>query len=127
MDNIINSNDNLDFAFYEFVEKEKNRGANFMTIVGGEPSLRLDRLETIYDNFEMNVATNGLVQIPFEGFENMPIGISIWGDHKTDADLRANGNRDLFKIAHNNYKNDDRAFFYYTVSPDKSHEIASVV
>ena len=127
MDKAIDENSDLDLAFHELIKKEKERGTNFVTVVGGEPSLRLDRLKIIYDNFKMNVATNGLVRIPFQGFENMPIGVSVWGDHLTDAELRNNGKRDLFKEALNNYKNDTRAFFYYTVSPEKSQEIASVV
>ena len=127
MDQIKGKDTDLDLTFHELVKKEKERGTNFVTVVGGEPSLRLDRLKIIYDNFKMNVATNGLIRIPFDGFENMPIGVSVWGDHQTDAELRINGKRDLFKEALNNYKNDDRAFFYYTVSPEKSHEIASVV
>ena len=127
MDDIVDKNSDLDNAFHELVINEKKRGTNFVTVVGGEPSQRLDRLKIIYDNFKMNVATNGLVQIPFKGFENMPIGVSVWGDHQTDAKLRNNGKRDLFKIALNNYKNDKRAFFYYTVTADKSHEIESVV
>ncbi len=127
MDLIVGNNSNLDKDFIELVNSEKKRGTNFVTVVGGEPSLRLDRLKIIYDNFNMNVATNGLEKIPLEGFENMPIGVSVWGDHKTDAKLRNNGKRDLFKIALDNYKNDSRAFFYYTVTPNKSNEIESVV
>jgi len=127
MDKIVGSTLNLDESFHNLVQKELKRGTNFVTVVGGEPSERLDRLKIIYDNFKMNIATNGIKRIPKEGFENMPIGVSVWGDHKTDAQLRNNGKRDLFKIALNNYKNDKRAFFYYTVTPDKSHEISSVV
>ena len=59
-----------------FIEREEARGTNFVTVVGGEPSLRLSRLKKIYDHFWMNVATNGWIRIPSEGFENMPIGIS---------------------------------------------------
>ena len=127
MDKLINKNTNPDITFHELIKKEKERGTNFVTVVGGEPSLRLDRLKVIYDNFKMNVATNGLIRIPFEGFENMPIGVSVWGDHLTDSEFRNNGKRDLFQEALDNYKNDSRAFFYYTVSPEKNHEIASVV
>lgn len=127
MDKLINNKTDLDLAFQVLIKNEKDRGTNFVTVVGGEPSLRLDRLKIIYDNFKMNVATNGLVRIPFKGFENMPIGVSVWGDHQTDAELRNNGKRDIFKEALNNYKNDGRAFFYYTASPEKSHEVASVV
>jgi MoaA/NifB/PqqE/SkfB family radical SAM enzyme len=127
MDKIVDEDSDLDKAFQELVVNEKKRGTNFVTIVGGEPSLRLDRLKIIYDNFKMNVATNGLKKIPFEGFENMPIGVSVWGDHQTDAKLRNNNKRDLFKIALDNYKDDPRAFFYYTVTKNGSSEIESVV
>jgi MoaA/NifB/PqqE/SkfB family radical SAM enzyme len=127
MDKIAENNSNLDIAFHELVRNELKRGTNFVTVVGGEPSLRLDRLKIIYDNFKMNVATNGLTRIPVVGFENMPIGVSVWGDHRTDAKFRNNGKKDLFEIALNNYKDDPRAFFYYTVTHDKSVEIESVV
>jgi MoaA/NifB/PqqE/SkfB family radical SAM enzyme len=127
MDKIVESKSQLDHAFHELVKSEKERGTNFVTVVGGEPSERLDRLKIVYDNFKMNVATNGLKRIPFKGFEKMPIGVSVWGDHQTDAELRNSGKRDLFKIALDNYKNDIRAFFYYTVTPDKSDEIELVV
>ena len=127
MDKINYKNSNFDSAFHELVMSEKKRGTNFVTVVGGEPSLRLDRLKVIHDNFKMNVATNGLIKIPFEGFENMPIGVSVWGDHQTDAKFRNSGKKDLFKIALDNYKDDSRAFFYYTVKPDKSNEIEAVV
>ncbi|MCD6597068.1 MAG: hypothetical protein J7L04_05240 [Bacteroidales bacterium] len=127
MDSVVDDKLDLDKAFFELVENEKERGTNFVTVVGGEPSQRLDRLKIIYDNFKMNIATNGIKRIPFEGFENMSIGVSVWGDHQTDADLRNNGKRDLFKMALSNYKDDSRAFFYYTVAHDKYDEIESVV
>jgi hypothetical protein len=95
--------------------------------VGGEPSMALSRLKKIYDNFKMNVATNGLIKIPVEGFENMPIGIALWGNHKTDSQLRINGKRDLFAKAKSNYKNDPRAFWYYTVAPGNADQIELVV
>ena len=113
--------------FDAFIAKELDRGTNFVTIVGGEPSLRLDRFKKVYDNFEMNVSTNGIIPIPKDGFENMPIGVSVWGDHDTDANLRSNGKQDIFSIALHNYKNDSRAFWYYTVSAGNSHEIEAVV
>lgn len=111
----------------QWIVTEKARGTNFVTIVGGEPSLVLTRLKKIYDNFKMNVATNGLVKIPVDGFENMPVGIAVWGDHQTDSQLRINGKYDLFKKAKVNYKNDTRAFWYYTVSPGNAGQIGPVV
>ena len=114
-------------AFDAFIEREKRRGTNFVTVVGGEPTLVLGRLKKIYDNFWMNVATNGLIRIPYDGFENMPIGIAVWGDHDTDRWLRGGNRVDVFERALKNYKDDPRAFWYYTVAPGMAHEIETVV
>ena len=127
MDQLEASTTDIDGHFKEFVNKEIGRGTNFVTVVGGEPSLRLDRLKAIYDNFKMNVATNGVKKIPVQGFEDMPIGVAVWGDHQTDAEMRINGKRDLFQLALENYKNDSRAFFYYTVAPGNSQQVERVV
>ncbi|MEK6781798.1 MAG: radical SAM protein [Bacteroidota bacterium] len=75
MDRYSTSNESL---LDNWIITEKERGTNFVTIVGGEPSLALPRLKKIYDNFKLNVATNGLIKIRKEGFENMPIGIALW-------------------------------------------------
>ena len=119
--------DPSDEAFDHFVESELERGTNFVTVVGGEPSLQLDRLKILYDNFRVNVATNGLVKIPFEGFENMPFGIAVWGDHETDRFLRGGNRHNVFQTALDNYKDDPRAFWYYTITPGNVHEIETVV
>ncbi|MEE9372628.1 MAG: radical SAM protein [Saprospiraceae bacterium] len=113
--------------FDEFLLKEKERGTNFITIVGGEPSLEIGRIKKIYDQFNLSVATNGIKKIPVEGLENLPIGVAVWGNPKTDKFLRGGGKIDVFGKALKNYKNDSRAFWYYTVSPGHDHEIASVV
>ncbi len=114
-------------VFDAFIEREKARGTNYMTVVGGEPSLMLDRLKKIYDNFWLVVVTNGLRKIPYEGFENLPIAVSVWGDHKTDTNLRGNGKLDVFARGLKNYKDDSRVAWYYTTTPGNVHEIESVV
>jgi hypothetical protein len=111
----------------QWILSEKTRGTNFVTIVGGEPSLALSRLRKIYDHFKSNVATNGLIRIPTEGFENLPIGIALWGNHQADSQLRINGKQDLFAKAKANYRNDSRAFWYYTVAPGNAGQIEQVV
>jgi MoaA/NifB/PqqE/SkfB family radical SAM enzyme len=113
--------------FDAFIEREKARGTNFVTAVGGEPSLVLGRLKKIYENFWMSMATNGLRKIPYEGFENMPILISVWGDHETDIFLRGSSKIDVFAKALRNYKDDRRAKWYYTTTPGRANEIDSVV
>lgn len=113
--------------FDAFIEREKERGTNFITVVGGEPSLMLNRLKKLYDNFWILVVTNGLRKIPYEGFENMPITVSVWGDHETDKNLRGGGKVDVFAKALKNYKDDRRAQWYYTTTPGHAHEIEGVV
>ena len=110
-----------------FVRRERERGTNFVTVVGGEPSLELDRLKTLYDAFRLSVATNGLRRIPVRGFEDLPIGVSVWGDHATDRRLRGGDRTDVFARALERYRNDPRAFFYYTVAPGHAGQIEEVV
>ena len=110
-----------------FISQERSRGTNFVTVVGGEPSLVLDRLKKLYDTFKLSVATNGLRQIPREGFEELPIGVSVWGNHDTDRELRGSGREDVWSQALDNYRDDPRAFFYYTVAPGHAHEVEGVV
>ncbi|HFA50271.1 MAG TPA: radical SAM protein [Bacteroidetes bacterium] len=113
--------------FDDFIKKEKERGTNFVTIVGGEPSLVINRIKKIYDNFHTSVATNGIRKIPFEGLENLPIGISVWGNENTDKILRGGDKIDVFQKALKNYKDDPRAFWYYTVAPGNANEVEWVV
>ncbi len=114
-------------VFDDFLKKEKERGTNFITIVGGEPSLAIHRIKKIYDNFHTSVATNGIRKIPFEGLENLPIGISVWGNHDTDKTLRGGDKINIFQKALINYKDDPRAFWYYTVTPGGAKEVENVV
>lgn len=114
-------------ALDRWIAQEKERGTNFVTVVGGEPSLVLHRLEKLYAHFRLSVATNGLRKIPMEGFEDLPIGISLWGSPQTDRLLRGSGKIDVFAKALKNYRNDARAFWYYTVAPGLAHEVETVV
>ncbi|MCL4295904.1 MAG: hypothetical protein KJ077_09265 [Anaerolineae bacterium] len=113
--------------FDAFIEREKRRGTNFVSVAGGEPSLMLSRLKKIYDNFWMMVVTNGLRRIPYAGFENMPIAVSVWGDHATDIVLRGSGKTDVFARGLQNYKDDPRVLWYYTTTAGNAHQIESVV
>ena len=116
-----------DEAFDAMIESERARGTNFVTVVGGEPALEPGRLKKLHRHFRMNVATNGLIPIPREGLEDMPMGVAVWGSRETDAELRGQPGRDLFSQALENYRGDERAFFYYTVAPGHAHEVEAVV
>lgn len=113
--------------FDAFVEREKARGTNFITVIGGEPSLALDRVKKLHDNFWVATVTNGLLKIPYEGFENMSIGVSVWGNHETDKKLRGGGKVDIFAQALKNFRDDPRVQWYYSTTPGRADEIESVV
>jgi len=113
--------------FDGFIARERERGTNFVTIVGGEPTLRLERIRKLADNFKVNVATNGLIRIPREGFEDVPFGVAVWGDLDADTLMRGAGRINVFERALRNYRYDDRAFFYYTVTPGSESRIIETV
>lgn len=114
------------YSFDHFIEDEKARGTNYFTVLGGEPSLVLDRVKKLYDNFHVIVVSNGLIKIPYSGFENMPIALSVWGDNETDMQLRGGGKVDVFSKALGNYQNDDRVVWYFTVTSGNAAEIETV-
>lgn len=113
--------------FLDFVERERRRGTNFMTVIGGEPSLQLERLRILGENFRCITVTNGLRRIPYEGYEDMGLAISVWGDHEIDKELRGAGKVDVFARALRHYKDDPRATFYFTVSNANADGIESAV
>jgi hypothetical protein len=121
------SNHRDEAAFDRFLEREAVRGTNFITVVGGEPALEPERLRKINARFNMSVATNGLIPIPQDGLEDIPIGVALWGNAQTDAELRGDGRQDYFAQARDNYRGDDRAFWYYTVAPGRAAEVEAVV
>jgi MoaA/NifB/PqqE/SkfB family radical SAM enzyme len=114
-------------VFDAFIDSEKARGTNYITVLGGEPSLNLGRLKKLHDNFTILPVTNGIRRIPEDGFENMPIAISVWGDHEIDKMLRGGGKIDVFSRALKNYRGDRRAGWYFTVSTGNAHIMEGVV
>lgn len=52
----------------------------------------------------MNVATNGLIRIPYEEFENMPVGIAICGQSQNRFIAAWEREEEFFSIALKNYK-----------------------
>ncbi len=111
----------------EFIAREKARGINFVTVIGGEPSLRPDRLRLLAEAFQIMVVTNGLRPIPREGLENITIAVSMWGDRETDKELRGYGKINIFDRALKNFADDDRARWYITLPATPSPETVEVV
>ena len=98
----------------EFVEKEKDRGVNLAILIGGEPTLHLDRVEAFYSRLPTYCATNGIIKVPRERFPDMMVGISLWGDEEDEKMLRG---RDTFSISRKNYEGDPYTYYLYTITP----------
>ena len=46
-----------------FIDKEKERGVNLAILIGGEPTLCMDRVEAFYKRLPTYCATNGLIKV----------------------------------------------------------------
>jgi organic radical activating enzyme len=97
-----------------FVEREQVRGVNLAILIGGEPTLYLDRVEVFYRRLPSYCATNGLIKVPRDRFPDMMLGISLWGDEADEKILRG---KDTFAISSKNYAGDPCAYYLYTITP----------
>jgi organic radical activating enzyme len=113
--------------FERFVKAEVARETNFVTVLGGEPSLVLERLRHLAKHFRLMIVTNGLRPIPLEGLEDVAIAISVWGDRATDRRLRGRDRLDVFDRAVANYRSDRRVVWYLTLPPEPPAETEDIV
>ncbi|MHB8910324.1 MAG: radical SAM protein [Syntrophales bacterium] len=97
-----------------FVEKEQARGVNLAILIGGEPTLHLDRVEAFNRRLPTYCATNGLIKVPRERFPGMMVGISLWGDEEDERLLRG---KDTFAVSSRNYAGDPYTYYLYTITP----------
>ena len=98
----------------EFVERERQRGVNLAILIGGEPTLYLDRIEAFYKRLPTYCATNGLIRIPRDRFPGLMVGISVWGDEEDEKLLRG---KDVFAVSSRNYAGDPDTYYLYTITP----------
>lgn len=124
---------NIDIL-YDFLDKEtKNRKINSALVIGGEPALFLNRLSVYKQKMRyLTVSSNGLEKIPLHGFEDVAIGLTLFGGGPLDDELRAikpSGRRfsGLFDKALQNYENDRRAVFVYAITEDGIQYIEDTV
>ncbi|MBN2159518.1 MAG: radical SAM protein [Spirochaetes bacterium] len=108
----------------EFVEKEKQRGVNLAILIGGEPTLYLDRIEAFYKRLPTYCATNGIIKVPRDRFPDMMVGISVWGDEEDEKLLRG---RDTFSISRKNYAGDPYTYYLYTITPKQIGKIERII
>jgi hypothetical protein len=117
----------------EFAASEQARGVTSALLIGGEPSLFPERVEAFVASMPyVTISSNGLKGLPFEGFENVNVAISLFGGGPLDDDLRAirpSGNtfEGLFDEALANYRNDDRAIFIYAITPEGIDHVEDTV
>ncbi len=69
----------------DFAAKEAERGISSALIIGGEPSLFPDRIESFVANMPyVTVSTNGLRALPYEGFEEVNVALALFGGGPLD-------------------------------------------
>src|SRR5450759_5239333 len=57
--------------WHEFVGREQERGENPASLIGGEPTLHLDRVAAFYQTMPTYCATNGQIKVPRDRFPDM--------------------------------------------------------
>ncbi len=97
-----------------FIDREKERGVNLAILIGGEPTLCMDRVEAFYKRLPSFCATNGLIKLDRDRFPDLMVGISLWGDEEDEKLLRG---KDAFAISSKNYAGDPNAYYLYTITP----------
>ncbi len=108
----------------QFIDQEKARGVNLAILIGGEPTLCMDRLAAFYKRLPTYCATNGLIKVPRDQFPDMMVGISLWGGGEDEKVLRG---KDTFAISSKNYEGDPYAYYLYTITPKQVGKIEPVI
>ena len=108
----------------DFIDREKARGGNLAILIGGEPTLCMDRLEAFYKRLPTYCATNGLIKVDRARFPDMMVGISLWGGAADEKILRG---RDTFAISSKNYAGDPYTYYLYTITPRQIGKIEQVI
>jgi MoaA/NifB/PqqE/SkfB family radical SAM enzyme len=107
-----------------FIDKEIDRGVNLAILIGGEPTLYLDRVEAFYKRLPTFCATNGLIKIPRDRFPDLMLGISLWGDEEDEKILRG---KDTFSISSKHYEGDSNVYYLYTLTPKQIGKIERII
>jgi hypothetical protein len=116
-----------------FIDRERARHINAALLIGGEPTLVPDRVMAFVERMDyVTISTNGLRPLSRTGFEQVSIGITLFGGGRLDDELRAikPGGRTfsgLFETALRNYRDDPRAIFNYAVSGNGLEHIEATV
>ena len=107
-----------------FIDREMDRGVNLAILIGGEPTLYLDRVEAFYKRLPTFCATNGLIKIPRDRFPDLMLGVSLWGDEADEKILRG---KDTFSISSKNYEGDPHVYYLFTLTPKQIGKIENII
>ena len=108
----------------EFIDNEKDRGVNLAILIGGEPTLVLDRVEAFYSRLPSYCATNGQIKVPRDRFPDMMVGVSLWGDAEDEKRLRG---KDTLSVSLKNYEGDPYTYYLYTITPNQLGRVEKIV
>lgn len=124
-DEHIAAGEEMDIEKWEaFIDREKERGVNLAILIGGEPTLCLDRVEAFYRRMPTFCATNGLIKVPRDRMPDMMVGISLWGNEEDEKALRG---KDTFSVSLKNYQGDPHAYYLYTITPKQLGKTRRIV
>ncbi|WP_328939872.1 radical SAM protein [Streptomyces tauricus] len=72
-----------------FAQQLHAGGTTNVLLIGGEPALVPDRISVFVETFPyVSVVTNGTRPVPYDGFENIQVLVSLWGGGPIDDALR---------------------------------------
>ena len=128
------TNDETDLTeLRDLIERERARHINAALLIGGEPTLVPDRVMAFVKRMDyVTISTNGLRPLPRVGFEQVSIGITLFGGGSLDDELRAINPAGrtfsgLFETALRNYHYDPRAIFNYAIARSGVEHIEDTV
>ncbi len=116
-----------------FVRSERERRINTALLIGGEPTLVPERIDVFRRHMtHVTISTNGLHPLPYDGYEDVAIGVTLFGGGPLDDELRAirpGGRRfrGLFDRALTSYRDDPRVGFIYAVTENGIDHVEDTV
>ncbi|HOU89591.1 MAG TPA: radical SAM protein [Polyangiaceae bacterium] len=115
----------MDVAEWErFIEREQARGVNLAILIGGEPTLYLDRVAAFYQRLPTFCATNGQIKVPRDRFPDLMVGISLWGTPDDERKLRG---KDTFAVSAAHYAGDAYTYYLLTITPNQIGRVEETV
>ncbi len=107
-----------------FIEREQERGVNLAILIGGEPTLYLDRVAAFYQRLPTFCATNGQIKVPRDRFPDLMVGISLWGTPEDERKLRG---KDTFAVSSAHYAGDAYTYYLLTITPNQIGRVEETV